>query len=113
MAERVERRDVEAAVEARRELGPEYEPQIVENFLAKIEHAIGQRDDFDIEREMQRAVVRRTAEGHRSITPLALGSIGCGVGATAIATGNHQSWVAVIAWIAIAIVNLGYAFRRR
>ncbi len=31
----VERRDVEAALEARRELGKDYEPEIVDNFLAK------------------------------------------------------------------------------
>src|SRR6266852_2940883 len=36
----VERRDVEAALEARRELGKDYEPEIVEAFLAKIEHRL-------------------------------------------------------------------------
>ncbi|MDX6454382.1 MAG: hypothetical protein QOD48_489, partial [Gaiellaceae bacterium] len=42
--------------------------------------------------------------------PLALGSIGAGVGATAIATIHHQGWVAVVAWIAIVLVNFAVAF---
>jgi len=97
----VERKDVEAALEARRELGRDYDAELVDSLLAKIEKRLEDRP--------------RAAEPRRHtgpITPLALGSIGCGVGATAIATGNGQGWVAVIAWIAIAIVNLGYAFRR-
>jgi hypothetical protein len=53
------------------------------------------------------------ATRHRgSFTPLALGSIGAGVGATAIATVHHQGWVAVVAWIAIVLVNFAAAFRR-
>jgi hypothetical protein len=39
VAERVERRDVEAALEARRELGPAYEDETVDNLVAKIERA--------------------------------------------------------------------------
>jgi hypothetical protein len=46
-----------------------------------------------------------------TITPLALGSLGCGVASTAIATGDHEGWVAVIAWI--AIVNVAVARWRR
>lgn len=114
----VERKDVEAAVEARRELGPEYEPQIVENFLAKIEHAIGQRDDFDVERAMQREIVR--AHRHRLDLRLPLGSIALGIGVTAVALngggpssgGAGRVIVTIIAWIAIAIVNAAYALRR-
>jgi hypothetical protein len=93
----VERKDVEAALAARRELGREYEPDIVESMLAKIEQRL----------EEHRPAPRPHREG--SITPLALGSIGAGVGATAIAVLHHASWLALVAWIAIVIVNLGYA----
>ena len=95
----VERRDVEAALEARRELGREYEPEIVEAFLAKIEHRLDTRP------------TRAEPKRHGSITPLALGSIGLGVGATAIATSHHAAWLAVIAWVAIAVINIAYSRR--
>jgi hypothetical protein len=97
----VERKDVEAALEARRELGPEYEADIVDALAEKIEKRLA-------ERVQGRSPAPPPA--HRgAITPLALGSLGCGVAATAIATGNDAAWVAVIAWIAIAIVNVAVA----
>jgi hypothetical protein len=95
----VERKDVEAALEARRELGRDYEPEIVEAFLEKIEQRL--------EKRPAAAVPARRRQG--SVTFLALGSMGIGVGATAIATVHHQGWVAVIAWIAIALINVAYA----
>ena len=99
----VERKDVEAALAARHELGRAYEPEIVDSMLEKIERRLAERPPA--------APVQATR--HRgSFTPLALGSIGAGVGATAIATVHHQGWVAVVAWIAIAIVNVAYATRR-
>jgi hypothetical protein len=99
----VERKDVEAALAARHELGRAYEPEIVDSMLEKIERRLAERPPA--------APVRATR--HRgSFTPLALGSIGAGVGATAIATVHHQGWVAVVAWIAIVLVNFAAAFRR-
>jgi hypothetical protein len=98
----VERKDVEAALEARRELGREYEPEIVEAFLEKIEQRLDKRPP-------PAPPARPARQG--SITPLALGSIALGVGATAIASSHHQGWLAVIAWIAIVVVNIAYSRR--
>jgi hypothetical protein len=99
----VERKDVEAALAARHELGRAYEPEIVDSMLEKIERRLAERPPA--------APVQATR--HRgSFTPLALGSIGAGVGATAIATVHHQGWVAVVAWIAIVLVNFAATFRR-
>jgi len=97
----VDRKDVEAAVEARRELGPEYEREIVDSLVAKIE----QRLD---ERKSPAPAPRHHYYDFRVV----MGSLGIGVAITAIATGNHQGWVAVIGWIAIVLVNVAYAFRR-
>ena len=100
----VERQDVHAALEARRELGPAYEDEIVDSLLAKIEHKI------DLRRTQAPA-----ARGRRgSITPLILGSIGLGVWATAIASTNGVAWLAGVAWAAIAGTNIAvaYFFRR-
>jgi HD-GYP domain-containing protein (c-di-GMP phosphodiesterase class II) len=50
----VERRDVEAALEARRELGKEYEPDIVEALVDKIERRLdGARNRSHRSREQQ------------------------------------------------------------
>jgi hypothetical protein len=87
----VERRDVEAAVHARKELGPEYEDEIVDSLLAKIDKKLAERE------EPAGRVERRG-----SITPLALGALGCGVGATAILASHGNAWLVPIVWIAIA-----------
>ena len=87
----VERKDVEAALEARRELGRDYEDEVVDSLLAKIDQRLAERTPPRVE---QRG----------AITPLALGSIFAGVGATAIAVGNHVAWVAIFVWLAIAVV---------
>src|SRR5207245_622500 len=49
---------------------------------------------------------------HDPVIRLALGSIALGVGATAIATSHGDAWLAVIVWLAIAVINVAYAFRR-
>lgn len=87
----MERKDVHAAVEARRELGPAYEDEIVDSLLAKIDQKLEEGRPAAPE---QRAM----------ITPLALGSMFFGVGATAIAVGNGAAWLAAIVWIAIAAI---------
>jgi hypothetical protein len=97
----VQRDEVEAAVEARRELGKAYEDEIVDSLVTKIERRLAERP-----------TQRPARQEHRSVTPLALGSMFAGVAATAIAVGNEESWVALVAWIAIVIVNVAYALRR-
>jgi hypothetical protein len=98
----VERKDVEAALAARRELGLDYEPEIVEAFLEKIEKRLEKLPPATLPTRQHRA---------GSITPLALGSMGIAAGATAIAVTHDQSWLAVVAWIAIVIINVAYARR--
>jgi hypothetical protein len=106
----IERRDVEAALEARRELGREYEPEIVDAMVDRIEKRL---DDRLRERE-RRLPVRH--EHHGSVTPLVLGSIALGIPVTAVALGNAHGvggiLVAIVAWIAIAVANLAVIARR-
>jgi hypothetical protein len=97
----VEREDVQAAIEARKELGEEMEPQVIDAFLERVEKRIDKR-------------LERAPAPHHSITPLALGSLFAGVAATGAALGTTDGGaggiiVAVIAWIAIAIVNVAVA----
>jgi hypothetical protein len=105
----VDRRDVETALEARRELGPEYERHVIDSFVDRIERRVDERL-----REAKPAADHRP----RPIPLiLPLGSLGIGIGATGAALGPTNGGaggilVAIIAWLAIALVNVAYALRR-
>jgi hypothetical protein len=97
----VERKDVEAALEARRELGREYEPELIDAFLEKIERRLPARPE-------------RTEPHPGAITPLLLGSIALGIPVTAVSLGHGAGGIAVaiVAWAAIGISNFAVAFFR-
>jgi hypothetical protein len=86
----VERRDVEAAVHARKELGRDYDEEIVDSLLAKLDKRLEERRQ------------PLPAEHRGAITPLALGLAGCGVAATAILATHGSAWLVPVVWIAIA-----------
>jgi hypothetical protein len=103
----VERSDVEAALEARRELGQAYEPQIVDALVDKIEQRLDERA-----RDRPAPAPRH----HFYETRLALGSMGLGIGVTAVANSDAHGvggiLISIVAWIAIAVINVVYALRR-
>ena len=102
----VERADVEAALRARRELGPEYESDIADSLAAKIEQRLE-------ERGRERRPAPRSSHGDPRVL---LGSIALGIPVTAIALSNSPGAggviVAIVAWIAIAVANVAYSQRR-
>jgi hypothetical protein len=103
----VERQEVESALEARRELGPDYERQVIDAFVDRIEQRVEER----------LAAFGRRSEGPSVPILLPLGSLAIGIGATGAALGPTNGGgggilVAIIAWIAIAVVNFAYAQRR-
>jgi hypothetical protein len=101
-----EREELQAALEARRELGSDYEPHIIDSFLERIEQRLDQR-------QQRPARQHKPPEPPALVVPLA--SIGMGIAVTGAAGSIHPGGfvVAIIAWIAIAIVNVAYAMRRR
>jgi hypothetical protein len=99
--------EVESALAARHELGREYEPEIVESLVERIERRLDER-----RRPAPGPPARHRRHDHDPVIRLALGSIALGVGATAIATSHGDAWLAVIVWLAIAVINVAYAFRR-
>ena len=101
----VDREEVHAALEARRELGWDYEPEIIDSFLDRIEHRL--------ERRHRDARQHKPPEPPGLVVPLA--TVGMGIATTGAASGIHPGGfiVAIIAWIAIAIVNVAHAMRRR
>jgi hypothetical protein len=104
--------EIEAVIQARRELGPAYESALVESFTEKIERAIDARADARIEQDRR----HRRSDGQRQQHQLALGitSLGTGIPITAIAgaLGDGLPGV-VVAWLGIAAVNVAYALSGR
>jgi hypothetical protein len=115
------RDELEAALRARGELDRELEPHVIDSFLDRVERSIDARVDARIDARMAaRGPARRPADegssgpGTGSVI-LGLGSIGCGIGVTGAATGmggTEGFLVAIVAWLAIALINIANAVRR-
>jgi hypothetical protein len=99
------RDELEAAAEARRELGPELEPQVIDGFLEKVEKAIDKRVEQRLGERVKGGDAQRM--GQRFV--VALTSLGTGIPITAIAADEGLAGVA-IAWVGIVGVN--YMFGR-
>ena len=93
----VPKEDLHAAIEARRELGSDLEPQLVESFVARIE-----------ERLTKRPPSAARSEGREGSFVLALLSVGAGIPLTAIALNLSGLVALVVVWLGIVLVNLGY-----
>jgi hypothetical protein len=94
------RKELEATVAARRELGDTHDDELIAGFLQRIEHHLEKQEPPPPPRHIG------------PITPLVLGSIGLGIPVTAIALnapGAGGEIVAGIAWVAIGIANIAVA----
>lgn len=110
-ARRIERDEVEAALEVRRELGPEFEPAVVDSFAERIERAVEARVDA---RLAERKAERRQ-EDERSSKQMALGitSLALAIPISAIAGDIGDLPGLVVSWAGIAAVNVSYAWQNR
>jgi hypothetical protein len=97
-----DREELQAAIGARRELGADYEPQIVDSFLERIEKRLEERT--------ARPVVRHHRE-HHAITPLVLGSLGLAIPLMGIAGAAAGLWGVAMVCVAIVLVNFFVARR--
>jgi hypothetical protein len=94
----VRRDEVEEALAARRELGPEYEDQVLDALVDKIERRLSERGP-----------ARRHEPYHLGVP---LGSLGIAIPLVGAAGGTAGLAGVVAVCIAIVLVNLAYAFRR-
>jgi hypothetical protein len=111
-APEIPRDELAAAAEARRELGPEAERAVIDSFLARVEAEIDERVDRRVA-ERVRTQAYRGDGAPRGTIPLALGSMGLGIAVTGASSGLAEGgvFVAVVAWIAIAVINIVYIAR--
>ncbi|TWF99672.1 hypothetical protein [Kitasatospora viridis] len=105
------RKDLDAAIETRRELGPEYESELVDAFLARI--------DSRLDARVEQRVAERLAElGHEqprrhgkfgSLGYLPYTSLVMAVPLTGIGVAVMGGFGVVVAWAGIVGVNLAAA----
>ena len=101
MGELIRPAEVQEALEARRELGPEYDEALAEALAEKVEARIEER------------LARLRPPGRGAITPLAISSLALGIPITAVAGGTGGAFGVAVAWIGIAAVNLAAALYGR
>ena len=106
----VPRDDLSAAVEARKELGPEAERELDRLVPRARGDAIDERVD---QRLAERARAQQPPGSPRGTIPLALGSMAIGIAVTGASSGLAEGGmvVAIVAWIAIAVINIAHITR--
>ncbi|NYH89908.1 hypothetical protein [Actinopolymorpha rutila] len=107
---RVPRDDAEAALHARKELGPDFEPAVVDSFVERIDAAIEARVAQEVSRARKSAPAARRDDGHA----LALAIVSMGVAIPVSGLAAHEAGLGglIVAWIGIVMVNLAYALGR-
>jgi len=95
----MERDDIEATIEARRELGGEMEPHVIDSFVDRIEKRID-------ERTTRRFPAQR--KGREGSFVLALASLVAAIPITAIAATHGGITAMVVVWIGIVLLNAVY-----
>jgi hypothetical protein len=107
----VARQEVEALLEARRELGPTYDAALVDSFAERVERAVTDRVDATLAERSRDRKRDNEHEGHRFA--LAIVSLGTGIPITAVAGTFADLPGVVAAWVGIVGVNVSYALRDR
>ncbi|HEY6738994.1 MAG TPA: hypothetical protein VI076_09100 [Actinopolymorphaceae bacterium] len=115
---KIPRDDAEAALAARRELGHEFEPAIVDSFVDRLETVIEERVAAEVQRrvgspELQK--LRQKAQSEHSSQSLALGivSMALAIPLTAIVGGMAGPGGIVLVWVSIVLINLSFNFANR
>lgn len=105
--------ELEAALEARRELGRGFEQELVESFVDKIDQRIEVRVDARVAERTKGMKGSDKEAGNRQMI-LGFVSLGTGIPITAIAATNADGVSGVIvAWLGIVGVNVAHALSSR
>jgi hypothetical protein len=97
----VPRDDLEAAVEARRELGPAHEAEIIDGFVERMEKSIDQRIDDRIGR-LRETRATRGRDGDYTVTYV---SLGVSIPMLGIAGGIAGLAGIIVVCLALVLVN--------
>ncbi len=108
----IERNEVEAVLETRRELGQSYDAALVESFAERVEAAVAARVAAETV-QRQRGDRDRASAGPRQLA-LGIVSAGTGTGMTAICLGTTQGGVTglfamAVGWAGLVGINLAHS----
>lgn len=110
------RREVEAALATRAELGPDYDQHIAAGLADRIEQLAAHRT-AELRAQSETVAANRTVEGTIRTQRFVLGiiSLGTGVPITAIAALNTEPGLfgVAVAWAGIVAVNVAAGWRSR
>lgn len=97
--------ELRAALDTRHELGARMEPEVVDAFLGRVEHAIAARVDARVEQRLGGLPgLRRDANA----LPLAICSLIFGIPLSGIGGGIAHLPGLLVVWSGIGVVNLAY-----
>jgi hypothetical protein len=109
------RKDLRAAVAARQELGPDYEPEIIDAFLEKLDAQAAARGIAPAAQPRQQ-VQPVPQTGSRETDPgglaLAIVSVVAGIPITAIAANQEGTIAIIICWGGLVGINLARSVSR-
>jgi|SRR5437588_2491606 len=100
----VDREELRAAIETRRELGADMEAHVIDSFVERIERRLE-------ERHSPKSVTRSLESSGQGLA-LAIVSVFAGIPITAIAATHGGIAALIVVWAGIALVNLAYARTR-
>jgi hypothetical protein len=101
------RKDLRAAVAARQELGPDYEPEIIDGFLAKLDaHTAHHLATPPIQ------APKPSRESDPGGLALAIVSVAAGIPITAIAAAQEGTIAIIICWGGLVGINLARSMSR-
>lgn len=110
------RRDLEAALAARRELGPEYEEHLAAGLADRVEQLVAYRT-AELQRQAQAGEVEAAAEKSRRTQRFVLGiiSLGAGIPITAISGSLVEPGLLgiIVSWAGIVGVNVAASLNDR
>lgn len=115
--QRLERRDLQAALEARAHLGQGYDVELAESFLARIEKDIEARVDRQVAERLQGERVQTGSDHRARGQSLALGIVSVTLSIPLMAIegallGGEALPAIGITWAGIAAVNWAFSRRR-
>ncbi|WP_406089674.1 hypothetical protein [Kitasatospora purpeofusca] len=125
------RRDLDATLQARKELGPEYESELVDSFLARIDARLDARVERRVAERLGPAAGYGPTDGYgptegyghpgygprrigrRSAARLPIVSLVLGIPLSAIAADSGGFWGLLVCWGGIVGVNVSSALAER
>lgn len=101
------RDDLQATLDARRDLGPDYEAALVESFVERLDATIAARVRAELNHHGHAPSGKRNPGA--PMIPIVLGSLGIGVPLTAIAAGTAGPAGLMMTWLALIVINVAAA----